>query len=181
MSQLENRLKKDFIDKECAYAYVNEFLNASIATQIETLREQRGWTQNELAALAGMKQPRISRLEDINYYRWTISTLKKLAEAFDVTLKVSFESFSTRIGDIENFNRESLERTSRMEDLSSSLKEQAMPKEFASVSPLSPLKLNFDTSDNFSLQSPNTALTNGHLTPTDCLADESVYQLKEAA
>src|SRR3989304_954921 len=56
---------------------------------------------------------------------------KKYAEAFDVTLKVSFESFSIRINDIDNFNRESLERLSRMDDLSFS--EQAELKGLAAA------------------------------------------------
>jgi len=131
MSGLHNRLQKEFKDKEYAHAYVDEFLNASIATQIKVLREQRKWDQKELATKSGMKQPRISLLENINYSMWSISTLKKLAEAFDVTLKVSFESFSIRINDIDNFNRESLERLSRMDDLSFS--EQAELKGLAAA------------------------------------------------
>ena len=131
MSELENKLKKEFKDKEYAHAYVNEFLNASIATQIKVLREQLGWKQEELASKTGMEQSRISLLENINYSMWSISTLKKLAEAFDVTLKVSFESFSTRINDIDNFNRESLERLSRENDLS--FEEQTQPIGLAST------------------------------------------------
>ena len=131
MSGLHNRLQKEFKDKEYAHAYVDEFLNASIATQIKVLREQRKWDQKELATKSGMKQPRISLLENINYSMWSISTLKKLAEAFDVTLKVSFESFSIRINDIDNFNRESLERLSRENDLS--FEEQTQPIGLAST------------------------------------------------
>jgi len=131
MSGLRNRLRKEFQDKEYAHAYVDAFLNASIATQIKILREQRKWTQKKLASIAGMKQSRISLLENINYDRWGISTLKKLAEAFDVTLNVSFESFSTRIRDIDNFNRESLERLSRENDLS--FEEQTQPIGLAST------------------------------------------------
>ena len=118
MSELENKLKKEFKDKEYAHAYVKEFLNASIATQIKVLREQRGWDQQGLASITSMRQPRISLLENINYSMWSISTLQKLAEAFDVTLNVSFETFSNRIKDIDSFSRESLERLPRMDDLS---------------------------------------------------------------
>ena len=131
MSELKNKLKKEFKNKEYAHAYVNEFLNASIATQIKVLREQRGWDQKELALLTDMKQPRISLLENINYDMWSISTLKKLAEAFDVTLNVSFESFSKRIDDIEKFSRESLQRQSRVDALSS--EEQTKQEELATT------------------------------------------------
>lgn len=115
---LKNRLKNEFKDKEYAHAYVNEFLNSSIATQIKVLREQRNLTQHQLETLTGMHQSRISVLENVNNNMWSISTLLTIAEAFDVSLKVSFEDFSTRIDDIVNFSRESLERKSRLDSLS---------------------------------------------------------------
>lgn len=117
MSELSKILNKEFKDKESAHAYVDEFLNTSIATQIKVLREQRGWTQRELASKTGMEQSRISLLENINYDKWSIYTLKKFAETFDVTLNVSFETFSDRIRNIDDFSRESLERLSRENDL----------------------------------------------------------------
>jgi len=117
MKQLSLRLRNEFQDKEYAHAFVDSFLNASIATQIKVLREQREWTQKKLASEAEMEQPRISVLEDVNYDKWSISTLKKLAEAFDVTLSVSFETFTDNINDITGFSRESLERLSREDDL----------------------------------------------------------------
>ena len=116
-------LLKDFKDKEYAHAYVDDFLNSHIAMQIKVLREQQDLTQKELADLAGMKQARISVLENVNYDMWSISTLKKLAEAFDVTLCVSFESFTKRIDDIVNLSRESLQRVKREEDLVINAKE----------------------------------------------------------
>lgn len=118
MRKLSNKLIKAFQDKEYADAYIDEFLNSYIATQIKVLREKRGLTQKDLAELTGMKQSRIALLENVNYNKWSITTLKKLSEAFDVTLKVSFETFSDTIKDIENFCRESLERESRESDLS---------------------------------------------------------------
>ena len=60
-----------------------------------------------------MKQPRISVMENVYYDNWSISTLNKLAEAFDVTLNVSFETFSDRIDDIFRLNHESLKRKPR--------------------------------------------------------------------
>jgi len=116
MIELADKLRHEFQDKEYRQAYADEFLNASIATQIKVLREQHPWTQEELAEKAGMKQSRISILENVNYSAWSLTTLKRLAEAFDVTLKVSFESYSARLLDIQRFGRESLERFSFDED-----------------------------------------------------------------
>ena len=116
MNRSKNSLKEAFKNKDYRHGYTDEFLNARIATQIKVLREQRQWSQTELANQAGMKQPRISVLEDVNYTSWSISILRKLAEAFDLTLSVSFEDFGTRAKDIEAFSRDNLERHSFPED-----------------------------------------------------------------
>ena len=117
MHELRDDLLHDFQDNQYAHAYANDFLNGEIATQIKVIRDQRGLTQQELADLAGMAQSRIPLLEDVNYGSWSIKTLQKLARAFDVTLKVSFETFGNRIGDIVNFNRRALQRAKRSEEL----------------------------------------------------------------
>jgi transcriptional regulator with XRE-family HTH domain len=117
MFELLKRLAEDFKDKIVRDVYCDEFLNATVATQIKVLREQRGLTQVQLAKLSGMKQSRIATMEDINYSSWTISTLRKLAKAFDVTLSVRFESFGEKLKEIESFSRRSLERPSFDDDL----------------------------------------------------------------
>jgi len=117
MKKYADTFIKQFRDEELAHAHVDDFLNIYIATQLRVLREQRGQTQTKLAELAGMEQPRISVMEDIDYNSWSISTLKKLARAFDVSLKVSFESFDTLIADTGNFSEGSLMRDTRAEAL----------------------------------------------------------------
>ena len=117
MKNLISHLKKSFKDdKDYRHGYADEFLNAYIATQIKVLREQRGWNQKELADRAGMMQPRISVMENVNYSSWSIKVLRKIAEAFDLTLRVSFEEFGTRTDDIEKFGIERLERRSFEDD-----------------------------------------------------------------
>lgn len=93
---------------EYRHAYANDFLNAFVAAQIKALRDQRGWTQLELAERAGMKQSRISTMENVNYEGWSVRTLARLAEAFDVTLVVKFASFGARLGEMESFAPEGL-------------------------------------------------------------------------
>ena len=106
------QFKNSFKHNHYRYGYVYDFFNSYIDTQIKTLREQRGWNQLELGERAGMMQPRISVMENVNYSSWSIKILRKLAEAFDLTLCVSFESFGTRVNDIEKFSREYLEKFS---------------------------------------------------------------------
>ncbi len=116
MSELRSNLREEFHDKEYRHAYADESLSTYIATQIKVLREQRKLTQRELAELADMAQPRIAVLEDVNYSSWSINTLRRLAQAFDVRLSVRFEKFSSLIPEIETLGREALERESFAED-----------------------------------------------------------------
>jgi transcriptional regulator with XRE-family HTH domain len=108
MKSLNKRLREKFHDKEYRQTYSESFQNSWIASQIKALREQRGMTQGELAELAGMHQPRISVLEDVNYESWNVGTLRRLANAFDVDLHVQFVPFSKTVFDADTFSVESL-------------------------------------------------------------------------
>lgn len=116
MNDLAQKISEDFKEKEYRHSYLDEFLDAWIATQIKVLREQRGWSQKDLAEKANMLQPRISALENVNYSSWSVNTLRKLAQAFDLTLRISFESFGDRTKDFDQFSREYLERPSFDDD-----------------------------------------------------------------
>jgi transcriptional regulator with XRE-family HTH domain len=107
---LLNKLVQRFKDFEYRHTYVESFLDSYIATQIQVLRERHGLTQTELAKRAGMGQSQISALEDVNNSTWKISTLRKLARAFDLVLVVRFEEFGSALPDIDRFSRESLTR-----------------------------------------------------------------------
>ena len=87
-------LIKRFCDSEYRREFANQQIDTGLAFQIRLLRESRGWTQEELAQRTGKAQETISQLENPNYGRYTISTLKKLAAAFDVAPSVRFVPFS---------------------------------------------------------------------------------------
>jgi DNA-binding Xre family transcriptional regulator len=61
-----------------------------VAEQIVFLRQRRGWTQKQLAEKIGMKQSRISMLENPNYGNIELKTLSRIAAAFRVKLSVRF-------------------------------------------------------------------------------------------
>ncbi len=107
----------EFKDHEFAHAYFDEFLNTYIATQLKVLRELRNLGQKELAEKADMAQERISLMENVNYSSWTVNTLRRLAKALDVRLRVSFETFSTGVEEIRVFNRENLKKKSLTEGM----------------------------------------------------------------
>jgi transcriptional regulator with XRE-family HTH domain len=116
MNAINNDLREDLKDPEIAEGYAESFLDSYIATQIKVLREQNNLSQAELATLIGTKQGAISRIEDVNYSKWNVTTLKKLARAFRVRLRVSFETYGSLIQEVEAFSRPSLQRTPREND-----------------------------------------------------------------
>src|SRR5713226_6032626 len=75
--------------------FVESHLNKSIAFQIRSLRGEK-WTQAEFAEKLGIKHPNnvSARLENPNYGKHTLTTLKKIAAACDVGLVVWFIPFS---------------------------------------------------------------------------------------
>jgi transcriptional regulator with XRE-family HTH domain len=112
MNELTKNWIREFQDKETRHIYAENFLNTQIATQLKVLREDREWTQQRLAQETGMKQERISVLEDVNYESWTIKTLKRFAWAYDLVLSIKFENFGTFLKDYDSFSRDNLKRLS---------------------------------------------------------------------
>ncbi|WP_198008821.1 helix-turn-helix domain-containing protein [Methylocystis rosea] len=92
-SKLSNIWKK-MSNKEYRDAFFAADNSNTISAQIATMRHSRKWTQKELADRCGMKQPRISSLEDPEFDNVEIATLQRIASAFDVALLVSFVRFS---------------------------------------------------------------------------------------
>jgi transcriptional regulator with XRE-family HTH domain len=116
MRDIENSLRSDLRDREYSESYAESFLNAFIATQIKVIREQRAMTQADLGEKIGTTQAGISRLENVDYSSWSVRTLTKIARAFSVRLKVSFEPFGTLPDEVIRFNRHHIERVAREED-----------------------------------------------------------------
>lgn len=80
-------------DQDYRRAFAEE-VATSLAYQIRRLRETNDWTQEELAEKTAKAQETISQWENPNYGRYSLSTLRQLAGAFDVALLVRFVSFS---------------------------------------------------------------------------------------
>jgi len=74
--------------------FVDSHLAKGVAFQIQSMRAKKEWSQEELAQHLGSNQNAVYRLENPNYGKQTITTLKKVAAAFDVALVVRFVPFS---------------------------------------------------------------------------------------
>jgi transcriptional regulator with XRE-family HTH domain len=92
-----NQLAKNVSDKKYRETFVESHIRNGVAFQIRAMRDMRGWTQKELAKRADTKQEAISRLENPDYGRFTLETLRRLASVFDVALTVRFVPFSELI------------------------------------------------------------------------------------
>ncbi|MGH7987306.1 MAG: helix-turn-helix domain-containing protein [Candidatus Binataceae bacterium] len=108
---------EQFRDRSYREAYADEFLNIYVASQLRTIREQRGLTQEELAEAIGTKQGGISRIENVNYSGWNVTTLKKIAFALGCRLNISLETFGSLIDEEgSRCTREALQRPDFSED-----------------------------------------------------------------
>ena len=95
-------------NKKYRQAFVESHINNGIPFQIRTMRNNRNLKQEDLGRLAGMKQETICRLENPNYCRFTLKTLKKIADAIDVALIVRFVPFSELVRWDLNLSADSL-------------------------------------------------------------------------
>lgn len=84
-------LKDEFIDRDYRRAYAESFSNTMIATQLRLLRGET--TQKDFAGLIGVRQSRVSAMEDENYSSWSTKTLRRIAAAKDVVFLGRFVSF----------------------------------------------------------------------------------------
>ncbi len=94
MSSTIRNLWKRMKSKEYRDSFVASHVSNTVAAQIFTMREDRKWTQTALAQKAGMRQSRISALEDPDFENVELATLRRVASAFDVGLSVRFVPFS---------------------------------------------------------------------------------------
>lgn len=89
----KDQLLEKLQNKKYRRTFADRSIDTGIATQLYALRDSRKWNQTKLAKETGMAQARISVLEDQDYQKYSISTLKRIAAAFDVALIVRFVSF----------------------------------------------------------------------------------------
>ena len=102
--------------REYREAYAESFLNHTLTAQIRVIREQRGLSQKELAVKIDKHQPGLSRIEDSNYGKWNVATLRQVAGALDTWLQVSLEPYGKLVDAALEVSPESLRRPTFEED-----------------------------------------------------------------
>ncbi len=104
ISDKENQIRDSLANKEYRDALAVEHVNTTLAIQIHKMREARQWKQSDLANRLNKHQETISQWENPDYGRYSISTLKELACAFDVALLVKFIPFNELVADMVNLS-----------------------------------------------------------------------------
>jgi transcriptional regulator with XRE-family HTH domain len=96
-------------DQEYRHGFVEAQAKDTIAFQLRAMRKERNWEQRDVATQMGLDpkfQSMISRYENPDYGKFSLATLLKLAEAFDVGLAVRFVPFSELIDWDDRFSRD---------------------------------------------------------------------------
>lgn len=102
------RLETKFKSARYRHAYVGAHARRGIAHQVRVMRQDRGWSQGDLAKKMGKPQSVVSRIEDPAYGRLTMATLLGVAQAFDVALSVRFVSFAKFVRDTDDISPRAL-------------------------------------------------------------------------
>lgn len=141
---MSSRVKK-LKDKAYREAYIASQVFTSIPYQVRALRKQNVMDQTELADKAGMKQSRISAIENPNNNALNLDTLIRLAAAFDVGLVVKFAPFSELLRFQKNFSPDTFRVTSFEDELNAGYLDNISTTTVYSAAPFFVLETNAES------------------------------------
>lgn len=111
-SPWSSALVRELADKEFRHEYMMDQVRSYIAFQIRALREQRRWSQTDLANASGKTQSVISRVEDPDYGKLSLQTCLDIAGAYDLPLLVQFADWDDWLARMSNLSPSALRRRS---------------------------------------------------------------------
>lgn len=91
--------------KTLRYLWLDLHIRVSLALQCRMLRARRGWTRRHLAERAGLRIGTIYRVE-FGLFMGHLSTLTKIASAFDVGFVARFGAWSEVVSVPDDFTTE---------------------------------------------------------------------------
>ena len=127
MKSIREQFLSKLQDKEYRDAFVAEQVFSGLPLKIACLRERRQLSQRQLGERMGVAQAWVAKLEDPNYGKLTLSTLLRLAAAFDVGLEVDFVPLSRVLDKALGLSPDSFEVASFAADKALSRRNQVSP------------------------------------------------------
>jgi transcriptional regulator with XRE-family HTH domain len=97
LSSIKLNISKKLTNKEYFHKFFKVRSQDEIAEAIRDLREDRGYSQMELAEMTGMKQSAVSRIEKPTYGNWNFKTLWRVAKALDARWKLVLDPMESVI------------------------------------------------------------------------------------
>lgn len=94
-------LKEAFAVPDYRNGYAAGLVGSHLAQQLTVIRESRGLTVEGLAKAAGIPNATVIKYETDSNKEWDVELLLKIAEALDVRLKISFETFGSLIEQVD--------------------------------------------------------------------------------
>jgi transcriptional regulator with XRE-family HTH domain len=111
-SPWSSELVHELTDAEFRHEYMMDQVRSYIAFQIRALREQRRWTQGDLAQASGKTQSVISRLEDPDYGKLSLQSCLEIAVTYDIPLLVQFVEWDDWLTRMSNLSPSGLRKRS---------------------------------------------------------------------
>jgi transcriptional regulator with XRE-family HTH domain len=102
------KIPEEWNSREYRQSYMEAAIDNEISWQIRLNREYRGLSQKDLAKKTGTKQSAISRIENQEYAKHSMSTLTKIAHAFDCAIQIRFISYKDLALRVRNVKPENL-------------------------------------------------------------------------
>src|SRR5262249_18522171 len=90
--------------------FVADHVRTRLALLFRALREQRGWSQAELARRTGKPQSVISRIEDPDYGRLSLQTIFEVAAAFRLPVYIDLPNWDEWFRLMEDMSGRNLQR-----------------------------------------------------------------------
>jgi ribosome-binding protein aMBF1 (putative translation factor) len=88
-TNFDRHLERELKNPKFAKGFYEESEKTRLAIKIAEAREKRKMTQKQLAEKVGTSQSVIARIENPSYDRFTIRTLRKIANALNSNLEIS--------------------------------------------------------------------------------------------
>ena len=104
----DDAMPREWADLEYRHAAMEAHVEHLVAWQCLINREERGWSQAEMAVRMGTKQSAISKLEKGGSTSMRVSTLVKAAHAFDCAVLVKFVSYAVLAAETSDLRSERL-------------------------------------------------------------------------